>query len=563
MTSYDEWNRKILTYVTEGIPLGTKVYLSIDDDALRDIGSTLAKKREVHDYVTDFKLAIRSRCVQRGKVQIATLIPKESSVAEPPYVAFLSATVLAAQHMGEEEEISHMDYFTRLNKILGFSDCSGRPPGLSSGSEEVLWKHWNTYLRSRGFLPSARSGVGPRRYIQYPISQTLLRETDKDNLWRLFTNHNWPYRLDEETVAARIRRSTQYMTQHLQRQLEGKDADSQHRYQALIYEIYDLYDSWQRSEGKRNGRLNQSLRSRNLSAGLYRTVSPFSASPSYYVFPRQARRMQLQNGRICYKNTTHFLKQERPGWYQPLWEITPNELRQGLQVEVKGKDNTTSLVLPSRQFWILVPDPDFSESGVYASWGRPTLGDDFTLLYMQQLQEDLDHLRDEGLIKWGKDPVSLAKYPGWFEMRGVMVVSDAWSGVSISNRDLYESLRPAISLSIHLSGGLRLHNSRTWLINSGPQVTVYSFYPLVSISIIDADTDSVVESFNVTVGQQVNLDWNESGSFLVETSSGEAVSERLVRIIDWTEVPIESISSKIGNKHDSFEIFGALVSEED
>ena len=41
---------------------------------------------------------------------------------------------------------------------------------------------WNAFVSSVGCLPTARAGEGPWKFISYPISQTLLREGDKDRL---------------------------------------------------------------------------------------------------------------------------------------------------------------------------------------------------------------------------------------------------------------------------------------------------------------------------------------------------------------------------------------------
>lgn len=563
MASYEEWNRQILAYTIGGVPLGSSVYLAIDDDALIDIGSSILSSADPLVYLNDFRTAVRSRCVKGDKVRIESLVPRQENVTIPPYMAFLAATVLAAQHMSDEEEISQADYFTRLNEILGLSVSGGRPPGLSTGSEEELWKHWNSYLRRKGFLPSARHGVGPRRYIQYPISQTLLREADKDNLWRLFATHNWPNHLDEEMIAARIRRSATHLNKHLQRQLEGTDVDSQSRYQALLYEIYDVYEDWQSHGGEYRNRERVSSRLRSLSAGLYRAQEPFSTFPSYYLFPRQARRIQLQNGQLTYKDQVYTLQEERPGWYSPLWEITYDEISGGLQIEVEGDEVKTRLVLPSRQFWIFVSDPDFPESGSHATWARPSLGESFVLLYLEHLQKDLDLLRDEGLIQWQDEPMSHPSYPGWLELSGVMVVSNAWSGIHIENTDLYESLRPTLSISISLTGGLRLRDSRQWIVGNGPSVTVYSFHRHVHISIRRGDDADVEESRDVLSGKAIDFAWSTPGDYQIEVSSGDAVTEKLVKIADWTELPIAPIMLEAATVFDSVRVFGALVSQDD
>jgi hypothetical protein len=43
--NYHEWNRAIAGYFISGLPAGTPVYLSVDEDALEDIGQRSGESR--------------------------------------------------------------------------------------------------------------------------------------------------------------------------------------------------------------------------------------------------------------------------------------------------------------------------------------------------------------------------------------------------------------------------------------------------------------------------------------------------------------------------------------
>ena len=41
MAIYDDWNNALLAYFVGGVPRGTQIFLSVDDDLLRQIGYKL------------------------------------------------------------------------------------------------------------------------------------------------------------------------------------------------------------------------------------------------------------------------------------------------------------------------------------------------------------------------------------------------------------------------------------------------------------------------------------------------------------------------------------------
>ena len=143
MASYTNWNRALVSYFTSGVSRGTKVYLSVDDDVLDRIGLEFGKDAIANNSRDDFLIAVRKEVIVEGRVDLCHL-QGVSSDGLPKSIAFLSATVLAAYQMAEEEKISELNYFRRLQEIFGLSDAR-RPPGMESGSaaEEPLWKEWN------------------------------------------------------------------------------------------------------------------------------------------------------------------------------------------------------------------------------------------------------------------------------------------------------------------------------------------------------------------------------------------------------------------------------------
>jgi hypothetical protein len=104
---------------------------------------------------------------------------------------------------------------------------------------------------------------------------------------------------------------------------------------------------------------------------------------------------------VQYQDGTHYLQEDRSGWYLPIGEpLKINEIECGVKCSISNPSILDKLILPSRDFWILTPDPENPDSGVYASWGTPELGTPFILLCKEELLKDLERLKDERLLEW-------------------------------------------------------------------------------------------------------------------------------------------------------------------
>lgn len=563
MANYYDWNQAIYHYITDGLPLGSRIFLSIDDDALIGAGRFLNPAPPREQRIEDFIRAIRARYVSKDSVRNFSPIGDEFNKV-PPYLSFLAATVLAAYRMGENEEVSSTNYFTRLNQVLGYPSKHGRPEGLEAGIEDILWQHWANWLTQKGYLPSARPGVGSQKYVSYPISQTLLREADKEHLWHHFTNRKWPLNLDENIVSARVWQDRHHLVRHLTHLLEEK-VDSA-RQEGLHQAIYDVYDLWASSESRSTYKMTSATGGvRNLSAGLYRTFNYIYGEPEYAILPQQPRRVRVEHAQVFYEGQHYPLILERPGWYRPLWDVTAQTLNNGLEIEVEGAEELHKLVLPTRDFWILTPDPNEPDSGIYASWGKPSLGTSSIILCKESLQSQLNHLKAEGFINWRDDPIPIWNDKTWLEYRDVMVVSEGWGGVSLENDDLLQSLKPKSLLGVSFEGGIRVRQDGGWLVGYGPEITIHSFYSEANLTLIDpSSNENIFIRENLKTDSSLYIDWPKKASIYILriTSGANAPLERSFALVDWDKLSpaiIEDypkVSIGVGT------ISGALVEKE-
>lgn len=521
---YVEWNQKLLEYLTAGLPLGARLYLTIDDEALRSIGESA---EIAEGAVEDFETAIRDYCTFRGCVNLRHLIPESEQRSDdaPPYLAFLCAMALAAHRMGDEAPPN--DFFVHFNKILGLSR-EGRPCGLEGGLEEILWRHWEGWLLERGYLPTAQQrGV---TYISYAISQALLRQADRNNLWRYF--NLLPRQLSEDELLARLQReahsSTSTLTKHLKTLLSAQDERSE----SISEAIRELYEAWALTEPSERRRTASVAVRSTLSAGLYRREDFFTGAVEYLIFPYQPRHLRLE-GAYVIRNGKQALIEERRGYFEPLWDtpISLAELENGANYPIQGGGSYHQLNLPKRAFWLLTQDDE--GTNIFAAWRkRPELGVPFILLGRADLEGALATFKAEDMLTYTAH--DLQSLNGWREYH-LTLTSDvaAWKGAR-GDQALIQALRPRQNLTLALSGGLADPRSGAWLTNALPQVIIYALEPEAQLSIQQAQHDKAIHQLTLKTGAPYSLPDLPAGIYDLVVTCGGLESKRSLRINDWS-----------------------------
>ena len=558
MSTYEEWNRLLVNYFLQGVPRGSKIYLNVDEDVLEQVGQCFSSSPLHGSWVDDFKVALRQKVLTQEDQEVSLDILRNcNSLKVPNGVGFLSACVLAASQMANEEDISELNYFKRLRKILGVKG-SPRPKGMKTGAEEPLWLEWNRWLLKEGFQPSAYPGNGRQKYINYPISQCLLRRADKDKLQHIFAEKHWDAQWDAQTLYVQVRREKQALSTHLQNLLEDK-----RRHEAVVEAIHEVYEQWKAQGSPSTPRTSRSQRtwSPNLFAGLYRTEDPILGEVEYYLYPRQQRGRKLESVQVQYQDGTHYLQEDRSGWYLPIGEpLTINEIECGVKCLISNPSTLDKLILPARDFWILTPDPENPDSGIYASWGTPELGTPFILLCKEELLKDLEKLKDERLLEWDGEPYPIDSQSSWIELDQCMVLSQTWDGVFVENQALKNALQPKVSLSISFSGGLRIPQQRGWLEGYPPQVTVFGFSPKVELEVIDLIEERELLTRSQNTNQPYSLDLPRKGSYLVRAKHSKEVTEKVIHILDITDLEITEHANAFKQKiNENYLISGGLI----
>ena len=563
MATYEQWNKALLDYILSGLSQGVRVFLAVDDEVIEFLAGQLNTSPE------DFAAAVRIRCLRSGDVDLHRVysrsISSENYADAPRYLAFLSLMVLAAHNMGKEidQGVAKNNYFYYFNTLLGLQPEGGRPPGMIHGSEVALWKDWSIWLRYHGFQATASLNV--EHYYEIALSQALLRQSDKDSLWHQFSSceNRYPDDMSKDRLVLQLKHDAAYsLTHHLRILLNEEGKIGAQRYDDLANEIYEVFDAWIES-GKQRERTRPSrgVFRKALTSGLYRVVDFLSREAQYYMLPRQPRHIMLSNASVEYQGQSVQLIDQRPGWFEPLpWPLTINEVAHGLQASITNGGSIHNLIVPSRDFWILPPDPDDSASRIYASWSdRPELGIPFVLLCKKELEVELKQLKEDGLIDWRGTPRSVES--DWLEFEQMVVIGDAWSAATGEYKDLIGQLRPRSTTSISVFGGLRDPQTGEWLSGHGPDFAIHSFYENVHIKILTTMEEKPLKDFEVKAGETIHYDWSEPGNYQIQVISGPETFERRVTILDWIALSVNKSITRQPILVGPIKLWGAWVDE--
>lgn len=562
MASYEIWNCFIIIYFTKNFSKGQTIYLNINEDTFKKVSSDSrfpANHLEDEPFA-DFQKAIRTKFIQNNRVNIDMICHRDRN-NYPQGVAFLAASVLAAYNMAAEEERSELNYFSRLREILNFPG-QGRPPGISGsevGKEVKLWNDWNLWLLENGYHPSAIQGNSrPQKYINYPISQCVLRKADKDQLQKIFQEKKWHNVWDPETLLWKIKQEQERVSRHIREVLESQ----LQRHEVLADAIYEVYEEHLVNfyEGDRSKDTNFSKK--KIMADLYREEDPLSKEVEYYIYPKQKRGYYRKSITLDLDGTTQEIYEDQPGWYSPLPQpIDEHILNEGISYKVINESELEEVILPARRFWILVADP---ESNIYASWKLPDLGTKFTLLCKRQLQKDVELLKEEQLIEYAGEPQPISENSDWLEFEECMVTSYLWDGIFIEDRELKDSLKPKVKLSINLSGGLRVPGEKAWLAEYPPQVTVFGFAKQATIKIFNmSDSSRNVDPKRIMTNQAYDLPKLEPGYYKIEAfykDNDRYNQQQYFKILSWEDLevyPVHHRESVLLNSNTS--ICGAVL----
>ena len=192
--NYEQWNQAIISYFFKECEPGEIVFLQTNDEVLAEIAAPF--NFSAQDATESLIKAVRNEVVKVGdRVNLWSIDPTNTWISfqstEPPQVAFLALTVLAASLMESSVSASHTNYYLRLNELLFDKSNQGIPEGIKRQDFETLWKHLqksaSDWYDVELYLTE---GSLSRRYVWYPISQSLISKRDLPVIYQFFASSN-------------------------------------------------------------------------------------------------------------------------------------------------------------------------------------------------------------------------------------------------------------------------------------------------------------------------------------------------------------------------------------
>ena len=566
---------------------GARVYLSVDDDVLERIGRKFRSSRNGDSGRNDFCQAVRKELgiySKSGGNTINLTNIQNSSSKTPHCVAFLGLTVLTAYEMVSDanSEINATNYYIRFRETLGLTNSESKAPKgmiLQPRIEPILWARWNNWLQSQGYVPTANEGNKSTKYIGYPISQSILRKADKAKIYELVQEQGSISQWNIDALMSYLRRNIQVLTPHL-RDLLASEGDDQ-RFEVIKKAVQDALDDEEAIQDKAvrektststprfiqdgAGQKPESdnkdrVQNGQISAQIYRSEGDyfFSQYPDFCLYPKKEASIDLIGSDIVIDGiSTTLQKGDSEGWYLPIFEypISSEMLNQGTTYPITrspSNDISTCLVFDKRDFWILTPDPDCPESGIYTSFGKVSLGQTFILLCRRELVGLVECLQSERLLRFKFCAEAFENNPDWIEFHQCMILSEDWEGVDlgvdlgVKGKQLKDALQPAATVEICLTGGLRVPHLNAWLIEDLPVITIFS--SLVDQAEVLIFTDLSKEGVPIS-RKIVNTNVPNpnifkasgtvrTGSYGIRVNCGKLSSQKTVNFVNWDDLEI-------------------------
>ncbi|MFI6324796.1 hypothetical protein ACIBG8_45235 [Nonomuraea sp. NPDC050556] len=184
---YAGWNRAIAQrFFNEGASC-VPVYLAVNDALLEELGG--ADDAVQREPATDFEAAVQTRVHGRDPFKEVVLAAhrwrKDGAHGDPPFIAVLAATVLAAARMDRrpDSDRGRFSYYRPLRQLLGIPG-DGMPENYDTHVPQLwdLLKWWlDDFLKARRGLATAATHPATR-HIGWSISQAVLTGADRTHV---------------------------------------------------------------------------------------------------------------------------------------------------------------------------------------------------------------------------------------------------------------------------------------------------------------------------------------------------------------------------------------------
>lgn len=496
--TYEQWNTAIAEKIYCGANRDRPVYLQVDDELLAEIGVEFGLSPQASR--ESFVHAVRMRAAL-DRMPLEKFFHcrrwENDTSKPPPFIGFLGFCVLAAFDMERDssQSISAANYYKRFETLLG----TKRPSKFDDVHE--LWERLNRWLDEDlgGKFGRATARYVNNRHVGYPISQALLRQTNRNKLPLLYERCS--LEPNEENISAEFFQTELQQWSQLEtfpfdsrfkRLFEREDNHTIHEVAQMILAEYQAWD------GRTADEIRGGVATANITLHLesdydtcHLTLFPPVQSGNGTPFPEACYQ---QNQR--YYTLTHDIILEQ--WFNPL----PNE--PFLQQILAGQ----SLELVHKQFKLrlnakplLLFQKDEGELGhwVYTA-SRPELHTTYHLLCHPKLFTQLQALLDQCATVGQTVRLSNPLYKEWIWLRDVTFMREVQT-----EDELLRSIAPKPPQpTLKLRDGLKLGRSR-YLQGGEPCLEITGLPQPTTLFIDDAPYGEIEQTQTAIDLSQLNL----------------------------------------------------------
>lgn len=204
LPDYETLNKAFNEVFFDGRFANRPVYIDLEKDVLVDVSSNLSSKGfDLDEEAVEValgaavykKLSLHENNIYKNFNAYATIWLGKERKELPPFTALLVVLSLAAERMKTDDDTSSKNYYSRLADLLKSSDDEGFRSKLSSSGQYTsrFWDLLNKWLTDTNFqfgIPTARS-FGSWKYVSFAMSQSLVRDGDREKLHKLFLSYGF------------------------------------------------------------------------------------------------------------------------------------------------------------------------------------------------------------------------------------------------------------------------------------------------------------------------------------------------------------------------------------
>lgn len=198
-SQYLAWNQAIADVIYPIAEDPGPAYMDLEDEELQKIAAAAGYAgADIRGELARVVRAVTSG--SDGRFTLAQVIArtrgwapgarKKRQAEPPPCLGFLAVTVLAAEAMGDDEDLAPNAYYARLARLLRLPDDDAALRKQYSQHAEYLWRCLNLWLENldgtRG-IPTAYALN--YRFVGLPMSQALVRHHDRRKLPSMFAQY--------------------------------------------------------------------------------------------------------------------------------------------------------------------------------------------------------------------------------------------------------------------------------------------------------------------------------------------------------------------------------------